>query len=199
VVQTQIKQNGITYENIADAPGRGRRTTRWVYSIVAGAGDDDQIARVHAIELALQLEALRVKLPDPLLERLRSEEEVPVALILPGEGARFGRMLADELIRIPGIGAGQRSTIAACIEKSLLSYERFCKTPLGKELAYRLRSQLQSHPAFGKNRWRLAFEQYMFHKSVVGDVVVIPNMLEALRRRYEPQFPKSPKRKDSAK
>jgi hypothetical protein len=157
--------------------------------------------------MALRLRALRIKLPEVLLEQLRSEDEVPVALIPPGEGARFGRMLADELIRIPGVGAGRRSAIARRIGKVLGRYEVFCKTKDGRRLVELLKDQLGQRFVWTHasrdpkdsikrevgSQWRWVFERWLFAKSFSEDRVEgVPSALEMLRRRYEPQFAKSP-------
>ena len=185
----RLEPKGVTYLELATV--LPLRTERWVYGVLA---EGTELSKARAVEIACRLRARGVLLREIDLERwLRPDDEVPVALVLPGEGERFARLFAAELVLLPGVNRSARNRIAARIAKLLGKYEGFYeKTATGRYLSKRFEDRLRSELGA---RWRSIFWQMLNAKHVDGDRVETPTVLGLLHGQYKPQFAKSPKAK----
>jgi len=179
VVKRRLRYKKLSRDLIVRSLGGdyGERSRRWLDGALSPSVP---LAIDTAIEVALRLSRLRVRLSDRLLTKIYAERLRPVALVFPGEGLALAKMLAGEVARMVGVGKGKFSRVQEAFHRIFKEYERFNEGWVGREFMGFVRSRIGGD----ENDFRLFMQLSQTPLAIRGDSLKTYSIAGFIEREF---------------
>jgi len=132
-VNARLRSKHLSRDRVAEVEVEyyGSRSRRWIDGALSFAAP---LPVDTAIEIAVRLGRLDVRLSDRLLTKLMSSQVWPMLIMFPNEGAPLAKLLAEQADQVAGVSRRALPQLESTFARTFREYERFNETPLGRDI-----------------------------------------------------------------